>query len=58
MPGTARGPLGVLRPQDDDEFFAEMIAQRRLVNRLGLERVHGVIVSGGRRPSLGTRSAS
>jgi PPOX class probable F420-dependent enzyme len=37
-------------PQDKDAFFAEMIARRRLVIRLGLERVYGVIASAGRRP--------
>jgi PPOX class probable F420-dependent enzyme len=36
--------------QDEDEFFAEMIARQRLVIRLGLNRVHGVITSAGRRP--------
>jgi hypothetical protein len=33
-----------------DEFFAEMIANRRLVIRLDLDHVYGIIVSGGRRP--------
>jgi hypothetical protein len=37
-------------PQGEDTFFAEMIARRRLVIRLGLERVYGVITSAGRRP--------
>jgi PPOX class probable F420-dependent enzyme len=37
-------------PQDEDEFFAEMITRRRLVIRLGLEHVYGVIAAGGRRP--------
>jgi len=37
-------------PQDKDAFFAEMIARRRLVIRLSLDRVYGVIASGGRRP--------
>jgi PPOX class probable F420-dependent enzyme len=37
-------------PQDQDAFFAEMIARQRLVIRLGLDRVHGVITSAGRRP--------
>ena len=37
-------------PQDQDEFFAEMIARERLVVRLGLDRVYGVITSAGRRP--------
>jgi PPOX class probable F420-dependent enzyme len=37
-------------PQDQDAFFAEMIARRRLVIRLGLDRVYGVITSAGRRP--------
>jgi PPOX class probable F420-dependent enzyme len=37
-------------PQDEDALFAEMIARRRLVIRLGLEHVYGVIASGGRRP--------
>lgn len=36
--------------QDEDAFFAEMIAHRRLVIRLGLNRVYGVIAAGGRRP--------
>jgi PPOX class probable F420-dependent enzyme len=37
-------------PQDSAAFFAEMIARRRLVIRLGLDRVYGVITSAGRRP--------
>ena len=37
-------------PQDEDAFFAEMIARRRLVIRLALDRVYGVITSAGRRP--------
>jgi PPOX class probable F420-dependent enzyme len=37
-------------PQDEDAFFAEMIARRRIVIWLGLEHVYGVIASGGRRP--------
>ena len=37
-------------PQDQEEFFAEMIARERLVIRLGLDRVYGIITSGGRRP--------
>jgi PPOX class probable F420-dependent enzyme len=37
-------------PQDEGEFFAEMIARRRLVIRLDLEHVYGVIATGGRRP--------
>jgi PPOX class probable F420-dependent enzyme len=37
-------------PQDEDAFFAEMIARRRLVIRLALDHVYGVIASGGRRP--------
>jgi PPOX class probable F420-dependent enzyme len=36
--------------QDEDAFFAEMIARQRLVIRLGLNRVYGVITSAGRRP--------
>jgi PPOX class probable F420-dependent enzyme len=37
-------------PQDENEFYAEMIARRRLVIRLDLEHVYGVITSAGRRP--------
>jgi PPOX class probable F420-dependent enzyme len=37
-------------PEDEDTFFAEMIARRRLVIRLDLDRVYGVITSGGPRP--------
>ena len=37
-------------PQDEDAFFAEMIARQRLVIRLALNRVYGVITSAGRRP--------
>ena len=37
-------------PQDEDAFFAEMIARRRLVIRLDLDHVYGVIASGGARP--------
>jgi PPOX class probable F420-dependent enzyme len=44
-------------PQDEDAFFAEMIARRRLVIRLGLDRVYGVITSAGPRPLPGTGSA-
>ena len=47
-------------PQDQDAFFAEMAARRRLVIRLDLERVYGVIAPGGRRPlsvPAGTPSA-
>jgi PPOX class probable F420-dependent enzyme len=36
--------------QDQDAFFTEMIARRRLVIRLSLDRVYGVIATGGRRP--------
>jgi len=36
--------------QDEDAFFAEMITRRRLVIRLDLEHVYGVIAAGGRRP--------
>jgi PPOX class probable F420-dependent enzyme len=42
--------LAFYGPQGEDAFFAEMIARRRLVIRLGLERVYGVITSVGRRP--------
>ena len=37
-------------PQDKDTFFAEMIARRRLVIKLALDRVYGVITTGGPRP--------
>jgi hypothetical protein len=37
-------------PQDQAAFFTEMIARRRLVIRLSLDRVNGVIATGGRRP--------
>lgn len=37
-------------PQDQDAFFTEMITSRRLVIRLSLDRVYGVIATGGRRP--------
>jgi PPOX class probable F420-dependent enzyme len=37
-------------PQDEDVFFAEMIAHQRLVIQLGLDHVYGVIAPGGRRP--------
>jgi PPOX class probable F420-dependent enzyme len=37
-------------PQAKDAFFAEMVARRRLVIRLDLGHVHGVIATGGRRP--------
>jgi hypothetical protein len=37
-------------PQDEDGFFAEMIARRRLVIKLDLDHVYGVIAAGGRRP--------
>jgi PPOX class probable F420-dependent enzyme len=38
-------------PQDEDVFFAEMITRRRLVIRLDLERVYGVIAPAARRPA-------
>ena len=37
-------------PQDQEAFFAGMIARQRLVIRLDLTRVYGVITSAGRRP--------
>jgi PPOX class probable F420-dependent enzyme len=37
-------------PQNEDAFFAEMIARQRLVIRLDLDRVYGVITSAGPRP--------
>jgi PPOX class probable F420-dependent enzyme len=36
--------------QDEAAFFTEMIGRRRLVIRLDLTRVYGVITSAGRRP--------
>jgi PPOX class probable F420-dependent enzyme len=45
-------------PQDEDAFFAEMIARQRLVIRLGLDRVYGVITTAGRRPLSVPGSAS
>jgi hypothetical protein len=38
------------RPQPDDELYATLIAQRRMVIRLQVERVYGLIATGGRRP--------
>lgn len=37
-------------PQDEDAFFAEMVTRRRLVIRLDLEYVYGVIAAAGRCP--------
>ncbi len=37
-------------PEDEDAFSAEMIARQRLVIRLDLARVYGVITSAGPRP--------
>jgi PPOX class probable F420-dependent enzyme len=37
-------------PQDQGVFFPEMIARQRLVIRLDLDHVYGVIAAGGRRP--------
>jgi PPOX class probable F420-dependent enzyme len=37
-------------PAEQEAFFAEMIARQRLVIRLDLTRVYGVITSAGRRP--------
>jgi PPOX class probable F420-dependent enzyme len=37
-------------PQDQDAFFTDMITRQRLVIRLSLDHVHGVITSAGRRP--------
>lgn len=37
-------------PEDEDGFFAEMIARQRLVIRLDLDHVYGVITSAGPRP--------
>ena len=44
-------------PQDQDAFFAEMITRHRLVIRLGLDHVYGVITSAGpaRCPPPGAR---
>jgi PPOX class probable F420-dependent enzyme len=39
------GPL-----EDEEAFFAEMIARQRLVIRLDLDRIYGVITSAGPRP--------
>jgi PPOX class probable F420-dependent enzyme len=41
---------------EPDTFFAEMIANRRLVIRLGLHHIYGIISTAGRRPrpALGT----
>ncbi len=38
---------------DTQDFFAEMIANRRLVVRLELHPVYGIIAHGGRRPLSG-----
>ena len=38
-------------PQPDDEFYPAVIAQQRIVVRLQVQRVYGLIVTGGRRPS-------
>jgi PPOX class probable F420-dependent enzyme len=35
---------------EHDAFFADMVANRRLVVRLDLTRVYGIIAPGGRRP--------
>jgi PPOX class probable F420-dependent enzyme len=37
-------------PENEDAFFAEMIARQRLVIRLDLDHVYGVITSAGPRP--------
>ena len=37
-------------PQLDDEFYPAVIAQQRIVVRLQVQRVYGLIVTGGRRP--------
>ena len=37
-------------PAGQDAFFAEMIARQRLVIRLDLDRVYGVVTSAGPRP--------
>jgi PPOX class probable F420-dependent enzyme len=42
-------------PAEQDAFFAEMIARQRLVIRLDLARVYGVITSAGRRPLPASR---
>jgi PPOX class probable F420-dependent enzyme len=39
---------------DTDTFFVEMIANRRLVVRLDLDHVYGIITPGGRRPRPAT----
>ena len=43
--------------EDEDAFFAEMITRQRLVVRLALDHVYGVIAPGGRRPRPATGAA-
>jgi len=37
-------------PQPDDEIYPALIAQQRIVIRLHVERVYGLVATGGRRP--------
>jgi PPOX class probable F420-dependent enzyme len=37
-------------PQHDDEFYPAVITQQRIVVRVHVQRVYGLIVTGGRRP--------
>ncbi|HEX3565251.1 MAG TPA: PPOX class F420-dependent oxidoreductase [Acidimicrobiales bacterium] len=45
-------------PDDPDEFSAEMIANRRLVIRLQVDRIYGLVAAGGRRPAPSTPADS
>jgi hypothetical protein len=41
-------------PPDTDEFSTDMIANRRLVVRLQVDRIYGLADAGGRRPAPST----
>jgi PPOX class probable F420-dependent enzyme len=45
-------------PDDTGEFSAEMIANRRLVVRLQIDRIYGLVAAGGRRPAPATPAES
>jgi PPOX class probable F420-dependent enzyme len=43
-------------PQSDDQVYPGLISQQRIVVRLHVERVYGLIASGGRRPIAAAES--
>lgn len=44
--------------QEPEAFYRDMIASRRLVIRVHLEHVYGIIATGGRRPQPKSRTVA